>query len=125
MSITKRMPFDNASLPPKRSPSVPARSAGNWDNFGKSVGLRHCAMSMRRNTGQNMLLFDDMDVEAFQQRLQTLKAEMESIRLASVEYLKFKTHTNIARMAHQSRTIRLEAIVAELAAMTRRNTKNG
>ena len=66
-----------------------------------------------------------MDVQAFHRRLQTLKEEMESIRLASVDYLQRKGHSNIDRKAHEVRTTRLEEIGSELAAMTRRNAKNG
>jgi hypothetical protein len=61
-----------------------------------------------------------MDAETLRQRLQTLKEEMESIRLASVDYLKFKAHTKLARMAHQSRMIHLEAIISELVTMTKK-----
>jgi hypothetical protein len=66
-----------------------------------------------------------MDAETLRQQVLTLKAEMESIRLASVDCLQRKGHTSINRKAHEVRTTRLEEIVSELAAMTRKNAKNG
>ena len=64
-----------------------------------------------------------MDDGPAKNRIETLKAELVTLRQADTEYFKTKYRNTMQRQQHEHRILRVERILAELSAMSKRKNQ--